>query len=108
MPQQGKPLDIQGASQMLNNLKRQMSQIAGEASQQQSDGLSSLFNNFGQLLTQIFRQLEESDSKLKSNSEILEKIYHGHPDIQIQMQKDAKEKAQADSKKAPAKVVKGK
>ena len=92
-------LDAKKISEFLTNMKKQVAQIDGEATMMRNDANSSLFQNFGQMINQVWGEKENVEHKLLEATATLEKIYQGHPDIQIAIEKEAKEtKAKIDSK----------
>ncbi len=103
MPQQ-KPLDPQQVGQILGNLKKQLSQVEGEISTMRGDAQSAVFNNVGQILNQIYQQMDQIKESQLTLEKTLGEIYQGWPDVKISMDKKAQEK-KADAPKA--KVIKG-
>lgn len=86
--------DPKQISQFLTNLKKQMAQVDGEIAMMKADSMASLFNNFANMLNQVWGQKEDLDHKLKETQATLEQIYQGHPDIKIAMEKkDAPKKS---------------
>jgi len=63
-----------------------------------NDAISGLFQNFSNLIGEIYGQKEHAERKLKIAEDILDKIYQGHPDIKIAMEKEAKEIAEINAK----------
>ena len=99
---QQQPLDAKKISEFLTNMKKQMAQVKGEMNMMENDATSSLFNNFAQMINQVFGMKEDADRRLKISEDTLEKIYQGHPDIKIALDKEAKEIAEINAKKATA------
>jgi len=92
-------LDAKKISEILTGMKKQMSQVEGEMSTMKNDAMSSLFQNCAGMMNQLFTEKENLAHKLKEHEATLEKIYQGHPDIQIAIEKEAKEtKAKIDAK----------
>jgi hypothetical protein len=98
-PQKG-PLDAKQISQFLTNMKKQMAQVDGEISMMKNDAMGSLFQNFANMMNQVWTQKETAEHKVLEAHATLEKIYQGHPDIQIQIEKEAEETKKEISRKA--------
>tara|TARA_R110000787_G_scaffold98863_1_gene203259 strand:- start:423 stop:725 length:303 start_codon:yes stop_codon:yes gene_type:complete len=92
MSQQKVPLDAQGINGALQQLKKQFSQVEGEAISIRGDAATQLFQNFAQIVGGIFQENEKNVAELATIKATLESIYSGHPDIKIRMDKEAKEK----------------
>jgi ABC-type enterochelin transport system substrate-binding protein len=93
MNQQPRPvLDSKKISEILTNMKKQMSQVEGEIATMKSDAMSSLFQNLAGMLNQIFGEKEDAEKKNGELQAIIDKIYQGHPDIKISMEEKPKEK----------------
>jgi len=107
-PGGGKPLDAGQITQFLTNLKRQMSQVEGEISTMKSDSMASLFQNFANMINQVWGMKEGQQKRAESLQKILDDIYAGHPDIKIAMEAEAKELAEINAKKQAKIVKKGK
>lgn len=84
--------DPKEIGQLLTSMKKQMSQIEGEMTMMKNDGISSLFNNIAEIMNDLWTQKTQLETKLKGVEDTLEKIYQGHPDIKISMEKKAEEK----------------
>lgn len=92
MSQQRVPLDAQGINNALTQLKKQLSQIEGEAISIRGDATTQLFQNFAQILGGVFQEREASVKALDEAKATLENIFRGHPEIKIALDKEAKEK----------------
>jgi len=86
------PLDATKINEILSSMKKQASQIQGERMTMETDTMTSIFQNFSQVLGSVFQEKEKYLEELREANSTLEKIYSGHPDIRITMEKDAKEK----------------
>lgn len=84
-------LDAKKISEILTSMKKQMSQVEGEMTTMKSDAMSSLFQNVAGMMNQLFTEKTNMEHKLKEHEATLDKIYQGHPDIQISIEKEAKE-----------------
>jgi len=92
-------LDSKKISEFLTNMKKQMAQVDGEMTMMKNDAQSSLFQNFAQMINQVFQAKEVAEHKLLEAHKTLEEIYQGHPDIQIAIESKAKEQqAKIDAK----------
>ena len=89
--QQKVPLDAQGINNALQQLKKQLSQVEGEAIAIRGDAATQLFQNFAQILGGVFQEKEVSAKALEEANTTLENIFRGHPDIKIALDKEAKE-----------------
>ena len=86
------------------SLKKQLSQVEGEISTMRGDAQSAVFQNFGQIMNQVYQELTQIKEARLQLEKQLEEIFSGWPDIRIAMEKKAQEK----KKDAPkANVVKG-
>ncbi len=107
MRQQVPELDAKKISEILTGMKKQMSQVEGEMATMKNDAMSSLFQNVAGMMNQLFTEKTNLEHKLKEHEATLEQIYQGHPDIQIAIEKEAKDtKAKIDAK--TPKITKGK
>ncbi len=98
-------LDSKKISEFLTNMKKQMAQVDGEMTMMKNDAQSSLFQNFAAMINQVFAAKETAEHKVLEAHATLEKIYQGHPDIQIAIEAEAKKTLDIiESKKA--KIVK--
>jgi uncharacterized membrane protein (UPF0182 family) len=107
MPNQRPPMDLstQNINIMLNGLRKNMSAIDGEITTMRVDAMSMLFNEFANVLNGLFQAKLDMEHKLKEHEATLEKIYQGHPDIQIAIEAEAAEtKAMIDKKRV--KIIK--
>ncbi len=103
MPQ-NQPLNPQQVGQILGSLKKGLSQVEGEISTMRGDAQSSIFNNVGQILNQIYQEMEQIKEARLQAEKALGEIYQGWPDVKIAMDKKIEEK----KKDAPkANVIKG-
>jgi len=104
MMPQNQPLNPQQVGQILINLKKQLSQVEGEISTMRGDAQSAVFNNVGQILNQIYQEMDQLKEGRLRAEKALEDIYHGWPDVKIAMEKKIAE----GKKDAPkAHIVKG-
>jgi len=71
----------------------------------ENDASSSLFNNFAQMINQVYGDKLKAEAALKELQVTLDEIYQGHPDIKVSMEAKAKSEKEAATKKG-AKVVK--
>jgi hypothetical protein len=96
-PQQQK-LDPKQVGEILQGLKRQMSQVEGERTTMLEDAKSATFNNFAQILNRLFGELAQSEDRATKAEKTLEEIYSGHPDIQKSMEEKEKKEQPPKSK----------
>lgn len=94
-------LDAKKISEILTSMKKQMSQVEGEMTTMKSDAMSSLFQNVAGMMNQLFTEKTNLEHKLKEAHATLEQIYQGHPDIQIAIEKEAKETKEKIAAKTP-------
>jgi len=99
-------LDAKKISEILTSMKKQMSQVNGEMETMRGDAMSSLFQNVAGMMNQLFTEKTNLEHKVKEAHATLEKIYQGHPDIQIQIESEAKKKIEEIKAKTP-KITKG-
>ncbi len=102
MPNQRPPMDLstENINRMLNGLRKNMSAIDGEITTMRVDAMSMLFNEYAAVLNGLFEAKMTMEHRLKEHEATLEKIYQGHPDIQIAIEAEAKEtKAMIDKKR---------
>lgn len=94
MMSQGQPpkLDSKRISEILTGMKKQMSQVKGEMLTMENDAVSSLFQNFAGMMNQVFSEKENAVKKNATLQATIDKIYQGHPDIKISMEKKPEEK----------------
>jgi chaperonin cofactor prefoldin len=69
-----------------------MSQVEGQITTMRGDAQSNVFQNVGNMFSQLIQEKEKAEKLLAEANTTLEKIYSGHPDIKITMEKDEKEK----------------
>ncbi len=98
-------LDSKKISEFLTNMKKQMAQVDGEMTMMKNDAQSSLFQNFAQMINQVFQAKEMAEHKVAEAHKTLEEIYQGHPEIQIQIEAKAKEQQAAIDKKNPKTTI---
>ncbi len=91
-PQQMPPLDSKKISEILTNMKKQMSQVKGEMATMENDATSSLFHNFAGMINQVYAEKEQAQKKATDLQATIDKIYQGHPDIKIAMEKKPDDK----------------
>lgn len=102
MPNQRPPMDLstENINILLNGLRKNMSAIDGEITTMRVDAMSMLFGEYASVLNGLFVAKQDMEHKLKEHEATLEKIYQGHPDIQILIEKEAAEtKAMVDKKR---------
>ena len=85
-------LDGKKISEILVNMKKQMAQVDGEMTMMKNDAQGSLFNNFSGMINQVFQEKEQAQKRAIELQATLDKIYQGHPDIKISMEKKPDEK----------------
>ena len=93
-------LTPQMINQMLNQFRDNVSAIEGKITTMRTDNHSMLFQEFANILNGMYEKQMALEHKLKEHEATLEKIYQGHPDIQIQIESDAKETQELIQKKA--------
>ena len=81
-------------------MRNQLSGIEGEITTQRTDAQTSLFREFAGMLNSFYQQKMNLEHKLKEHEATLEQIYQGHPDIQIQIEKQAADKKAEMEKRA--------
>lgn len=86
-PQAPMKLDSKKISEILTSMKKQMSQVEGEMATMKTDATSSLFQNFAGMLNQVFTEKEQAQKRAVELQATIDKIYQGHPDIKISMEK---------------------
>lgn len=84
-----KELDAKQMGEFLTQMKKQMGQVEGECNMMRNDATTSLFQSVAQMLNQIISQKDGAQNKVKELEATLDKIYQGHPDIKISMEKKA-------------------
>lgn len=91
-PQPPMKLDGKKIGEILTSMKKQMGQVRGEISMMENDASSSLFQNFAGMINQVFAEKEQAQKRATELQVTLDKIYQGHPDIKISMEKKPDEK----------------
>ena len=86
--QQPQKLDPKQMGEFLTSMKKQMGQVEGECQMMRNDATTSLFQSTANMINQVLQDKDRSENKVKDLEQTLEKIYQGHPDIKIQMEKD--------------------
>lgn len=97
--QQPPPLDAKRIGEILTGMKKQMAQVKGEMTMMENDATSSLFNNFSQMINQVFSEKMNAQAELAQVKTTLDEIYQGHPDIKVTMEAKAKETGEKEAKK---------
>lgn len=82
-----KELDAKQMGEFLTSMKKQMGQVEGECTMMRNDAVTSLFQSVAQMLNQVISQKDGAQNQLKELQATLDKIYQGHPDIKIAMEK---------------------
>ncbi len=84
-------LDAKKIGEFLTNMKKQIGQVEGECQMMRTDAITSLFQSVAQMFNQVFAKKDAADNKIKELEATLEKIYQGHPDIKISLEKEKKD-----------------
>ncbi len=92
MMKQQPELDAKKIGEFLTNMKKQMGQVEGECQMMRTDAITSLFQSVAQMFNQVFAKKDAADNKIIELQATLDKIYQGHPDIKISMEKKPEEK----------------
>ncbi len=87
MMKQQPELDAKKIGEFLTNMKKQMGQVEGECQMMRTDAITSLFQSVAQMFNQVFAKKDAADNQVKELQATLDKIYQGHPDIKIAMEK---------------------
>jgi hypothetical protein len=80
-------LDAKKIGEFLTQMKKQMGQVEGECQMMRTDAVSSLFQSVANMFNQVFAKKDQAENKVKELEATLDKIYQGHPDIKISMEK---------------------
>ncbi len=85
--QQKEPLDSKKINEILTQMRKEMGRVKGERDMMENDTISSMFQNFANVVGQLYQDKEVAETKLKGLQATIDKIYQGHPDIKIAMEK---------------------
>jgi hypothetical protein len=85
--QKQEPLDSKKINEILTQMKKEMGRVKGERDMMENDTISSMMQNFANLIGKIYQEKESSETKLKGLQATIDKIYQGHPDIKVSMEK---------------------
>ena len=103
-PQVMQQITPQVLSQNMGQIKRRISQTAGETQQMTADVMTQSLEQIMQMCTLLFNQSAAKDKEIITLKENLEKCYSAHPELKISIDAEEK-KVQEKSKKGQARKV---
>ena len=84
--QKQEALDSKKINEILTNMKKDMGRVKGERDMMENDVVSSMFQNFANLLGQIFQEKELAQAEVKKLKETLTKYETAHPELKIKVE----------------------
>jgi hypothetical protein len=82
----------------LTGMKRELSRVEGEITTMRGDVQANVFQGIVGMFNQLHNDNLELEKQVKEQSDTLDKIYQGHPDIKIRMEAEKKEKIDSTAK----------